>query len=247
MYRGVNAGNSGNALKGNLFAFGVLLFSFIMLSTQTGISSTGFLYNILHGFFIGAAFGVGVNARIKPSFTSVAPFSPKQRIVYSYLSTILVAIIACVFWTVITMAFAGIIGLIAFLASGENIFIASEDIIKKSAYYNGYDVLFGLYMWLSVYALSFIPRTKYRNIAFAVWFAVNEALALVLVNVCYQAYAAQAGMEAYRGFMFAAPIYEQMDYLAHPWVLLLIMGILAAAAFAASLVMSIRYFRTTKI
>ncbi len=245
--RGINVGTDGAVFKGNLFVIIVLVFSVVMFSSQIGTSANGFTFNIFHAFFIGAAFGIGACARIKPSFMSVAPFSPKQRIVYSYLSTVLIAIISCILWTIFVILFMALIGFFVFVASGENIFVISEDIIKKSDYYTGLDILFGLYMWLSVYAMSFIPRLKHRNIAFPVWFAVTEALVLVLVNVCNQAWAAQAGIEAYSGFMFATDIANQIEYLALPWLPVLITGLLALGAFAASLITSIRFFRTTEI
>lgn len=228
--------------KWNFIAFFLVILAVIMFSTQTGLSDSGFSYNLLHASFMGAALGVGLTAAIKPSLLSVAPFSPKQRVVFGYISTALMAIICCVVWIAFMLAFFSVIGLFAFIFTGENIFVVSEDIIKKSEYYEGWNILFGLYMWLSVYAISFLQGAKRRNIVFAVWFAVTEALILVLVNVCNTAAQSGAGK-----FLFSAPVYEQIDCLALPWLPVLITGILAALAFAASLASSIIFFRTKKL
>lgn len=234
--------SSGALSKQNIFALILVIIAFIMFSMQTGFFVSGFSFDLSRSFFIGAALGVGLTAGIKPSLLSVAPFSPKQRVVFSYISTALLAIICCVFWIACMLAFFSVIGLFAFIFSGENIFVVSEDIIKKSAYYEGWDALFGIYMYLSVYAISFLQGAKRRNIVFAVWFAVTEALILVLVNVCNAA--AQTGDGK---FLFFTSVNEQIDCLALPWLPVLITGILAALAFAASLATSIIFFRSKKL
>ncbi len=239
--KGINSGN-GTLNKQNIFAVVTVIIVVIMFSMQTGLSDSGFSFDILRASFIGVALGVGLIAAIKPSLLSVAPFSPKQRVVFSFITTALLAIICCVVWIAFILAFFSVIGLLAFIFTGENIFVIGEEIIKTSAYYDDWDTLFGIYMWLSVYAISFLQGAKRRNIVFVVWFAVTEALILVLVNVCNAAAQSGAGR-----FVFSAPVYEQIDCLALPWLPVLITGILAAFAFAASLASSIIFFRSKKL
>lgn len=239
--------NSSSAMwfKENGFMLFALIVSVIFFTVHLNGSLNTFTFNIPMAFLAGAAFGVGASARIKPSLMSVAPFSPKQRVVFSYLSAELMAIICMVFYTLFIILIMCIIALLAFVFSGENIFVISENVTHTSANFDLFVLFYMLYVWASVYAISHIKRRKYRNIAMAVWAVVTEALLLLFVNICNSLFLKQSGA-AYE-FAFMVELNDAINSLALPWLPALIMSLLALAAFAVSLVTSIRFYRSSDI
>lgn len=244
--KGVSTPNGSSAIwfKENAFELFVLLIGILFFMVNIGGTQGGIPVGVPVAFLLGAAFVAGANARVKPSLMSVAPFSPKQRVVFSYLSAVLTALICTVFYIVVIILFLCIIALIMFIISGENFFaviVNVPDVSVLSGNYVLFSLFLGIYMWASVYAVSFIPRRLYRNIAITVWLTVTEALLLILVNIC------DGALSGAGGFVFLADLNVAIDRLALPWLPLLVTGLLAAAAFAASVISSVRFFRTSDL
>ncbi len=239
MYQHSGSASSKTRFRKYIYLLVVSIVAFIMLSSHlTGPGHLSLNYPL--ACFIGIAIGVGYVSNTKPSLISVSPFSPKQKTVFGYLLSIVYLIIFTVFMIAVTMLFILIVALFAFLASGENIFVIEESIIQTS--YRG-DLIYcflGLCYFFSVYTISHIGKRKIRNIAITIWFIVIETLMLVLVNVVSTA--SNGGI--YPGFSFSADVLLDIDKLAHPWVPILIAGILSAVAFGTSVYTSYRCHRT---
>ncbi len=239
-----NGESSRQLFKQRLYFFIVTIFSVTMVVSQVGSRPDGFTINMLLAFFCGSAFGAGYVTSIRPSLLSVSPFSPRQRIIFSYLAAVLYAVIACILYTLIMIVFILVVALIAFLATGENIFVVEESFTTVSGWFNGFEVFFTLYMFFSLYAISYIERNRNRNIAATVWFVFTEAMTLLLVNSVNRAWSSANGGVVPSFVMGGADVPARMGALAFPWVPLLVMGILALLAFAASLYLSYRRHRS---
>lgn len=219
---------------------------------QTGMGGDTVALDFAAAFFVGAAIGIGITTSIKPSLLSVAPFSPKQRVVFSYLSAILMALIAFVFYIIVVLAFMLVVAFFAYISTGLNIFIAAEDDIisyATSGWYDAFAAIYFFYMFFTSFAISHIDRQKYRNIATVIWFVVTEALTLVLINCCADAYN-RAVFNDYTGrhsIEIFSLLYTEYDYLAHPWVPVLVLGVLTVGVMGLSVWLSIKRHRSGKV
>lgn len=239
LYYRVRQTSSGK-FRNEVYAFIALIFAIFIFYVQVNIGLNSFAINFFTAILCGSAFGMGMVARTKPSTLSVAPFSPKQRVVFAYLTAILNAIIYSLIFIAIMTVCMLLMALIAFLASGENVFVVSEEgVLDASKWSEMFYSLFELYLFFSIYAISHIERQRHRNIAITVWFVVSEALMLVLVNAIFRA--------TYPGtmhFVMFTAFATYIDNLANPWVPSLVVGILAAIAFIASVFISYRRHRS---
>lgn len=244
MYSITSNKDSGRQLfKQRVYFFIVVIISVTMLVSQVGSRPNGVSYNMFIAFLCGSAFGAGYVTAIRPSLLSVSPYSPRQRIIFNYLSSLLYAIIASILYTVLMILFMLVVALIAFLVTGENIFVVEEEITTVSNWFNGFEVFFALYLYFSIYAISYIERRRNRNIVATVWFVVTEALTLLLINSVNRAWYGNGDIVP--SFVFGgADVPARMGALACPWVPLLIAGILTLLAFAASLYLSYRRHRS---
>lgn len=245
--------NDANAgLRQNIFLLLGAIATVLAVMFQTSIGENFFIFDFSVAFFVGAAVGVGIATSVKPSLLSVAPFSPKQRVIFSYLSAVLTGIITFVFYVVALLLFGLVIAFFAYVSTGTNIFLYEDEevMMTGSGWYKAFSVLYSVYMFFTAYAIANINRKKYRNIATVVWFAVTEILTLVLINCCADAYYRNvfpdSGVRRNRivTFMF---LYEEYDYLAHPWVPVLIIGVITAIAIGLSIWLSIRRHRSGKV
>lgn len=241
MYRHSGSASSKMRFRKYIYLLVVSIFAFFLISAHlAGPGSFTLSYPL--ACFIGIAIGVGYASNTKPTIISVSPFSPKQRTVFGYLLCIVYVIIFTVFMIVITILFLLIIALFAFLATGENILIIEESIIQTSARGDLIYFFIGLCFFFSVYTISHIGSRKIRNIAITIWFMVAETLMLVFVNVVSTA----SNHGVYPGFSFTADVLINIDKLAHPWVPLLIAGLLTLVAFGTSVYTSYNCHRSRK-
>lgn len=244
-----NDANTG--FRQNIFLLLGAIATVLAVMFQTGLGGDFFIFDFSVAFFVGAAIGMGIATSIKPSLLSVAPFSPKQRVIFSYLSAVLTGIITFVFYVVALLVFGLVIAFFAYVSTGTNIFLYEDEevMMTGSGWYNAFSVLYSVYMFFTAYAISNINRKKYRNLATLAWFAITEVLTLVLINCCADAYYRSAfpdgtGRNRIVTFSF---LYEEYDYLAHPWVPVLIISILATAVIGLSIWLSIKRHRSGKV
>lgn len=181
----------------------------------------------------------------KTSLISVAPFTPVQRIVFSYLTILLNVIFFAAAVSAIGLIVVSIIALVNFSISGENVFSNGtlEEIVSPNT--AGVAVLFCAIIFFASLALSHIDKRKTRNIAAGVFFAVNEAIILTITNVC--GFAAQRNSGKMQIFFMSFDMNKELDKLAHPWIVLVILGVVAAVLFGVSLYLIIKRHRSSKI
>lgn len=181
----------------------------------------------------------------KTSLISVAPFTPAQRIVFSYLTILLNVIFFAAAVSAIGLVVISIIALVTFCTTGENVFLDGtfEEPVSSNAV--GVAVLFCAIIFFASLALSHIDKRKTRNIAAGVFFAVNEAIILTITNVC--GFAAQRNSGKKQIFFMSFDMNKELDKLAHPWIVLVILGVVAAVLFGVSLYLIIKRHRSSKI
>ena len=201
-------------------------------------------------WFIAAAIITGVTTSMRPSALSVAPFSPKQRIVFSFLSTLLMALIITVIIFIVQLVFFCIIAFIAFCVDGENLFAMGETAESYSAYGNAFILLMLTLFFFAAYAIFHLEKGRNITIASIVFFAVMEIFTLIMTNVCGNAWIQDAiGIpeNSYYQFYGAANVPAIIGELAQPWVPILVLCIANVLAIAAAVLLTIRRFKSDKI
>ena len=185
----------------------------------------------------GAAMNIGMVTRPKSSLISVAPFTPKQRIVFSYLAALVKAVVLFVlsFAAILLAVFIG--GCIFSVVEGS--FVFGGDMSGCVDYTSRYTPVFYflscVIFFFAYFAICNINRAKYRNIA-AVCFAVGMIiLSTVLVNV-YE-----------HGAKLITEINYCLDGLKYPWIVFVVQSVLAVGAIVASVFATIKRFKSSKI
>lgn len=219
------------------------------------VSSTGdtFRFSMFLPFLCGISIATGKVTALRPSLIGVSPYTPKQRIVFSYLATLLRTIVATVMWTVLMIACMLLMALFVFVLTGENIFVVEDGVDRAiSGYGYAHVFLAWLVLAFSSYAISHLNGKKARNISLVCLFVGLEILVLVLVNAC--GFAKQnydIGMGTNDGlrqaFFLGCDVATTIEYLAHPWVVIVVEAVLCATAFAASVYCSILRYKSSKI
>lgn len=204
-------------------------------------------------FLFGMSVATGIVTSFRPSLIGVAPYTPKQRIVFSYLATLLRAIIATVLWSVIMFVCMLLFALAIFMFTGQNIFTVKNEVYPAiSAYGTAHSALVWVILVFAGYAIAHLNSRKARNISAVCVFAGLEILTLVLVNLCGRAeqmhnIATGVNDGLVQPFFISSDVSVTIDYLARPWVVIVVEGVLAAAAFAASLYASVMRYKSSKI
>lgn len=209
-------------------------------------------------FLCGVSIATGkvTSSAFSPSLIGVSPYTPRQRVVFSYLATLLRAIIFTVIWTVFMIAIMLVIALIAFVISGENVFVAEEGAASTARAISSYGYAYEFLLWIicafSAYAISHLNSRKVRNIVVICFFVGLEILVLILVNACglaEQEYKIAAGINdgLVKNFWLASEVSVTIDYLAQPWVVIVVEAVLCVAAIAVSLYASIMRYKSSKI
>ncbi|MDE6690784.1 MAG: hypothetical protein K2K04_02330, partial [Clostridia bacterium] len=113
-------------------------------------------------------------------------------------------------------------------------------------------ILTWLILAFSAYAISHLNSKKARNISLICLFVGLEILALVLVNACgfaKQNYDIEIGTNdgLRQAFFLGSDVAVTIDYLAHPWVVIVVEAVLCVAAVAASLYCSVLRYKSSKI
>ena len=181
---------------------------------------------------------IGMVTCQKPSQLSVAPFTPKQRIVFSYLAALVKAMVVFVLFFAVLILAVILAGLFISAVSGEFVFVVegniNESIVYTSRYTPAFNFLAGVIFFFAYFAICNMNRAKYRNIA-AISFAVGMViLSTVFINVC------KAGV-------FVTEINSCLDNLKYPWVVYFVQGALAAGAIVASVFSTINRFKSSSI
>lgn len=189
-------------------------------------------------FLCGGAMNIGIVTRYKPSLFGVAPFTPRQRVVFSYIAALVKSVIFFVVSVAVIIVSLFLAGCFISAVLGEFVFVVedyiSESIEYTSRYAHLFNLLLGAIFFFAYFAICNIDRAKYRNIA-AVSFAVGMViLSTVLANIC------EAGT-------FLTDINYCLDNLRYPWILFLVQGVLAIAAFIASAFVTIKRFKSSEI
>lgn len=198
-------------------------------------------------FICGMVIGTGMINNRKTSLLSVSLFSPTQRIVFSYITTFVRALVFFVLYLVMFFAIFFIIGCIISLFVGEFVFVVEEDyvspIARLSPYASAFKALFSVMYVFALMAICNMPRTKYRNVA-ALSFSFGVLVySCIITNVC--GYAMQE--ENNLAFFFMIDINSGLAALKYPWIVIVVQGVLALIAIAVSLYTTIKCFKSSEI
>ncbi len=234
----------------------ILAFGIIIVMGQISSAGTTLRTSVFLPVLGCSAVATGVVTAYRPSLLNVSPFTPRQRIVFSYLATLLRAIIITVIWTVGMIVLMLFLALIVFVITGENVFVVEESaenaVRAISSYGYAHEILTWILFAFSAYAISHIDSRKVRNIVLVCFFAGLEIAVLILVNACgfaKQNYDIAAGVNQGRvnAFFFGSDVAVTIGYLASPWVVIVVEAVLAVAAIAASLYASVMRYKSSKI
>lgn len=249
---GANASDKASYRKFFALGIGVVVCVMLILG-QLSSSSDTLRTDIFMPFMCGMAIATGIVTSYRPSLLGIAPYTPKQRVVFSYLATLLRGIVITILWLVAMIVIGLVFALLIFIFTGENILVVEDSAERVlSAYGNAHEVLIWVILVFSMYAISHLNSRKARNIAAVCFFAGVEILVLILVNACGFAklrYELDAGLnDGLRPFFFlGSDVAVTIDYLAHPWVVIVVEAVLSVAAFGASLYASILRYKSGKI
>ena len=204
--------------------------------SQMNVSFTFFA-----GAFVGAAMGLGMGTAVRPTALSVAPFSPKQRMVFSFLSSICIAVMISLVYLAAMVVFSLLVALIAFCVSGEN--IMAYEPMGLSAYGIAFTLLTIALFFFATYAIFHLERRRNITIASIVFVVLMEVFALVIVNMCAKA----APHVTSSSFVIYAPVPELIALLNAPWVVIVVLGVFNALAIAACIFLTVRRFKSDKV
>ena len=199
--------------------------------------------------FLVIVWSVGRATFDKTSFISLSPFTPAQRVAFTYLTILFSAVLFAVLIAAVTLVLISVIALIVFCIDGSNFFVTEKIFAKFGAltFTTGGGILALTYaiLALSTLALVHIDNKKIRNIV-SVSFGVSyEVMLLIIANVC--GFAAQRGQGVIKPFFFMVNLYEAADKLNYPWITFTVLGALSAAAFGVALWLVIKRFGSTKL
>ncbi len=242
--RGAGTSETGKRFRGYIPSLLIMIFAVIVLFAQMGLDLPLFA-----GVLMGAAMGIGISTAIKPSALSVAPFSPKQRMVFSFLSTLLAALIAFLFIVAISAVFLLIIAFIDFCIYGENMFSTFPSSVPYSAYGNAFGVLVFTLFFFAAYAIFHLERKRNVVITSVIFFVLMEVFALVMTNLCINAVPEVHPMmyNSASSFSAYADVRRLITCLSLPWLPILFLCIFNVAAIAASVIMSVRRYKSDKV
>ena len=229
---GANTTESMKRFRKCLPALIIMLVGFVVTFSQMGIS-----FNFFSGVLVGSAMGLGICTAVRPSALSVAPFSPKQRVIFTFLSSLLMAIMISLFYLAIMLVVYSIVALIAFCVSGENLFIYEP--LGIGAYGIAFSVLAIALFFFSAYAVFHFERRRNVTIASIIFVVLIEVFTLVMTNLCGHIYSSS--------FAMYANVPELITLLYAPWVVMVVLGVLNVAAIAACVFLTIRRFKSDKI
>ncbi|MGN0806634.1 MAG: hypothetical protein ACI4MC_06300 [Candidatus Coproplasma sp.] len=177
---------------------------------------------------LGLLFGIGSIA-ISSAFCNkttlfrVVPISYKKRVLYYYLDIVIFSLIGLlIFWVGILIIF-GIFGAIAFLATGESIFVAekTEAIANLTANAHLFSFFKSVLMFAVLSAIARLEKTKHFNIAIASFVAVYFGGSVLLANLV------KTGAS---GVVLRAKFYELFETLPLPWLAVVLCAVLAVGA-----------------
>jgi len=240
--RGAGTVETGKRMRGYVWSLLIIIVAFIVPAMQMGLG-----FSVYEGVVLGAAMGVGICTAVKPSALSVAPFSPKQRMVFSFLSVLLMSLIAIAFIFAISMVFVLFIAFIAFCINGENIFASALPTEYYSAYGNAFTILSFTLIFFAVYAIFYMERKRNVTIASIVFLVATEIFTLVMTNLCGNARNSQIVPLNEFHFCTYSNVPVEIDYLNAPWGPILLLSILNVLAIAAAVFMTIRRFKSDKV
>lgn len=249
---GVNASNKLEYRKFFPLLVAVVVCVMLILGQMSSSGDT-IMLNTFMPFLCGMAIATGITTSYRPSLIGVAPFTPKQRIVFSYIATILRGILLTLLWAAIMIAVMLFMAFTVFIFTGENTLVFERgDYTPISAYGEAHSALTWIILIFASYAISHLDSRKARIISTVCFFVVAEILVLILVNLCgfaEQWHEIETGANdglVMEYFIFS-DVSRTIDYLAYPWAVIIVEGALALAAFAASLYTSVMRYKSSKI
>ncbi|MGN0824501.1 MAG: hypothetical protein ACI4MB_05475 [Candidatus Coproplasma sp.] len=198
----------------------IFVLFFIMLTFANGAQP------IFEG--LGLCFGIGAFAISsafcgKTTLLRVVPISYKKRVLYYYLGIFILTLIGLIFFWVGLLITFGILGGIAFLATGENIFVFESTKAIANLTANAY--LFAFFKSVLVFsvlsAIARLEKTKHFIIAIVSFIAVYFGGSMLLANLV------QTGVE---GIVYNSKFYELFETLPLTWLAVVLCAILAVGA-----------------
>lgn len=180
------------------------------------------------GLFLGiCSFAISSAFCGKTTLLRIVPISYKKRVVYYYLDILIFTVIGSIICCVTLLAVFGLFGAIAFLATGENIFVAESTQAIANLSVNAYLFSFfkSVLMFAVLSAIARLEKTKHFNIAIASFVAVYFGGSMLLANLV------KTGAS---GVVIRAKIYELFETLPLPWLAVVLCAVLAVGAAVGS-------------
>lgn len=234
---GANSAEAGKKFKKIIVALITLIIGVIILFVQLNMN-----LDFIIGVMLGVALATGLITSIRPSALSVAPFSPKQRMIFSLLSGLLLGVYICAIYLAVIWVLIGFIALIEYCVTGLNMFEGFTYVTPLPAYGVAFNILFVTLMFFGTYAIFHLERRRNINIAEILFVIGLIVFTSIVQSACESAIAAQSG-----NIMWWSYPARDIVYLYAPWVVILLLGIFNALAIAASVFLTIRRYKSDNI
>ncbi len=216
--------------------------------TDSGYTLSASIFSL--PWFCGSAIGMSICLAHRTSALGVSPFSPKQRVVFTYLAIIIKAIVAYVLilalYIVITLLFSVLVWVFIGLTQGEWAdfpFVVEESVPRAYSHYAAaFECLYSLFITFAFHAIANIKAFKHRTVISVIAFAGVIVFNCVVANVCCNA-AADGAIK----YFTCANLHNTVESLSCPWVLILIMALLSAAAIAASVYLTVKRLKSSAV
>ncbi len=235
---GVNANASRQKISRNIILY-ILFFvviAFVLSQTTSGVD---FIFGAMIGGFLGAS----LRASIKPSAMSVAPFTPKQRMIFSFLSSVIIGLFYAFLILIVSIIMVLFMALVLFLITGENLLVFEASVTQEfySAYGYAYEMLLAVFVYFALYAISNLTNNRARIISGVSLILTLETFSLIMANVC-------GNFEySFYSFRIYCDVAENITTLSMPWIPILILSIASALAIAAAVAITIMRYKTDKV
>lgn len=227
----------------------------VIASLAQYLSSTGSGFSLSFEIFImpflcGSACGIGISKAHRTSMLAVSPFTPRQRTVFSYITMV---INAAVFYIIFIVLFIGITLLFSLVfwaamgfAYGEWTpfpFVVEESMPRAfSAYAAAYEGLYCIFLTFTVHSIANISEDKKRNI-----FSIAVTAGVIIFNCIVANICRNAALDGGFKYFSSANLHTTIECLKYPWILIIIMVLLAAGAIAASVCLTIKKNKSSSV
>lgn len=226
--------------------FSTILFLGIILNgIQTSIMGDHMTISISLFMLTIVGVATGVTTRNKIALVNVAPFTPRQRVAFVFLATIVRSTIAMLILAAAGIVIMLFVTLVVFLATGENVLVVGGNEIAGGTFYSAYgeslNSMIALGLFFALFALAHMNNVKARNMS-AIGFVGGLFVATAILNTVLGNRAKGGKFNVY----VFGDTYVWIDSLAHPYIPLIVCGVLCAVALALAVYAVIKRYKSAK-